>query len=154
MFFSLGGGLVIAIGVIILSQDLIIDEKQTGLAEWLLSKPVQRKAYVLAKLCASLVAVLMLLIAAIALDQAERVVFGAGDMMDVPISQAIAASSAIPGFFEPYRIRGRDYVDGDVGYTGHADLAVDAGAKVLVALNPAVPQCLNGDDAPEISDAR
>jgi len=91
-----------------------------------------------------------LLIAAIALDQAERVVFGSGDLMDVPISQAIAASSAIPGFFEPYRIRGRDYVDGDVGYTGHADLAVDAGAKVVVALNPAVPQCLNGDDAPEI----
>ena len=56
-----------------------------------------------------------LLIAAIALDQAERVVFGSGDVMDVPISEAIAASSAIPGFFGPYRIRGRDYVDGDVG---------------------------------------
>ena len=80
-----------------------------------------------------------LLVAAIALDRAERVVFGQGDLMDVPISQAIAASSAIPGFFEPYRIGGRDYVDGDVGYTGHADLAVAAGASVLVALNPAVP---------------
>jgi len=68
----------------------------------------------------------------------------------VPISQAIAASSAIPGFFEPYRIEGRDYVDGDVGYTGHADLAVEAGATVLVALNPAVPQCLTEQDAPEI----
>ena len=52
--------------------------------------------------------------------------FGQGDLMDAPSSQAIAASSAIPGFFEPYRI-GRDYVDGDVGYTGHTDLAVDAG---------------------------
>ena len=91
-----------------------------------------------------------LLVAAVALDRAERVVFGSGDHMGVPISQAIAASSAIPGFFEPYRIRGRDYVDGDVGYTGHADLAVEAGAKALVALNPAVPQCLNGGDAPEI----
>jgi NTE family protein len=91
-----------------------------------------------------------LLIAAIALDRAERVVFGQGDLIDVPISQAIAASSAIPGFFEPYRIRGRDYVDGDVGYTGHTDLAVDAGATVVVALNPAVPQCLNEQDGPEI----
>ena len=91
-----------------------------------------------------------LLVAAVALDRAERVVFGQGDLMDVPISQAIAASSAIPGFFDPYRIAGRDYVDGDVGYTGHADLAVDAGATVLVAINPAVPQSLNEQDGPEI----
>lgn len=91
-----------------------------------------------------------LLIPAVALDRAERVVFGQGDRMDVPISQAIAASSAIPGFFEPYRIGGRDFVDGDVGYTGHADLAVDAGATVVVAVNPAVPQCLTEDGAPEI----
>jgi predicted acylesterase/phospholipase RssA len=91
-----------------------------------------------------------LLVAAVALDRAERVVFGSGEFMDVPISEAIAASSAIPGFFEPYRIGGRDYVDGDVGYTGHADLAVDAGATVLVALNPAVPQRLTEPTAPEI----
>jgi len=61
-FFEVGG-LAIAIGVVILSQDLIIDEKQTGLAEWLLAKPVQRKAYLLAKLFSSLVSVLLLLIA-------------------------------------------------------------------------------------------
>jgi predicted acylesterase/phospholipase RssA len=91
-----------------------------------------------------------LLVAAIALDRAERVVFGQGDLIDVPISQAIAASSAIPGFFEPYRIDGRDYVDGDVGYTGHADLAVDAGATMLVAINPAVPQRLTEPGEPDI----
>lgn len=91
-----------------------------------------------------------LLVAAIALDRAERVVFGQGDLMEVPISQAIAASSAIPGFFEPYRIRDRDYVDGDVGYTGHTDLAVDAGASVLVAINPAVPLSLSEPDGPAI----
>src|SRR6185436_21113506 len=91
-----------------------------------------------------------LLIPAILLDQGERAVFGLEPLLDVPISQAIAASSSIPGFFEPYRIDGRDYVDGDVGYTGHADLAVDAGATALVALNPAVPQCLDTADAMEI----
>jgi len=91
-----------------------------------------------------------LLIAAIALDRAERVVFGQGDLLDVPISQAIAASSAIPGFFEPYRIGGRDYVDGDVGYTGHADVAVDAGATLLVAINPAVPQRVTEPGEPAI----
>jgi NTE family protein len=80
-----------------------------------------------------------LLIPAIDLDRAERAVFGAGALMDTPISEAIAASSAIPGFFEPFRIDGRDYVDGDVGHTGHADLAVEWGATVVLVINPAVP---------------
>jgi len=57
------GTLAITIGVIVLCQDLIIGEKQTGLTEYLLANPVQRKAYVLAKLCASLVAVFLLLVA-------------------------------------------------------------------------------------------
>ena len=70
--------------------------------------------------------------------------------MDVPISQAIAASAAIPGFFEPYRIDGHDYIDGDVGHTGHADLAVDRGAAVLVVLNPAVPLRVEGADESEV----
>src|SRR6267378_2915050 len=43
-----------------------------------------------------------LLIPAIDLNTAERVVFGAGELRDVPITQAVAASSAIPGFFDPY----------------------------------------------------
>jgi hypothetical protein len=37
-----------------------------------------------------------------------------------------------------------------VGYTGHTDIAVAAGATELVAINPAVPQCLNEEDGPEI----
>ncbi len=61
-FFSMAS-LAISIGVIILCQDLIIGEKQTGLTEVLLTRPVQRKAYVLAKLSASLVAILPLLVA-------------------------------------------------------------------------------------------
>lgn len=87
-----------------------------------------------------------LLIPAIDLDYAERVVFGAGRFLDLPISQAIAASAAIPGFFEPYRIDGRDYIDGDVGHTGHADLAVERGASVLLVINPAVPLRVGGAD--------
>lgn len=80
-----------------------------------------------------------LLIPAVDLDRAERVVFGVDDLMEIPISQAIAASSAIPGFFEPYTIGGRDYVDGGVGYTGHADMAVERGADAVVVINPLVP---------------
>jgi NTE family protein len=80
-----------------------------------------------------------LLIPAVDLDTAERVVFGTGDLASVPISDAVAASSAIPGFFDPYTINGRDYVDGGVGFCGHADLAAEAGADVVFVVNPLVP---------------
>jgi predicted acylesterase/phospholipase RssA len=80
-----------------------------------------------------------LVVPAMDLDRGVRVAFGVGGLAETPISEAIAASSAIPGFFEPYRIGGHDYVDGDVGHTGHADLAVDAGADVVLLVNPLVP---------------
>lgn len=85
-----------------------------------------------------------LLIPAIDLDRAERVVFGQGALCDVPISQAVAASSAIPGFFEPYAIGGRDYVDGGVGFSGHADLVAEAGAEVVFVVHPLVPNLADG----------
>ncbi len=80
-----------------------------------------------------------LLIPAVDLDRAERVVFGLGPLAEVPISHAIAASSAIPGFFEPYTVGGRDYVDGGVGHVAHADAAIELGAEVVVVINPQVP---------------
>jgi len=80
-----------------------------------------------------------LLIPAVDLNTAERVVFGAGELASVPISEAVAASSAIPGFFDPYTIGGHDYVDGGVGFSGHADLAAEAGADVVFVVNPLVP---------------
>ena len=71
-------------------------------------------------------------------------VFGRDGLRDVPISEAVAASSAIPGFFEPYTLRGRDYVDGGVGFSGHADLAAEAGADVVIVVNPLVPNLDGG----------
>lgn len=91
-----------------------------------------------------------LVIPALDLDRGERAVFGMGGLAGTPISEAIAASSAIPGFFEPFSIAGRDYVDGDVGHTGHADLAVDAGAQVIVVVNPLVPLRARAGDAPPL----
>jgi predicted acylesterase/phospholipase RssA len=85
-----------------------------------------------------------LLIPAVEIDRAQRVVFGQGELRQVPISQAVAASSAIPGFFEPYAIDGRDYVDGGVGWSGHADLAAEAGARVVVVVSPLVPNYESG----------
>lgn len=61
VFFEFGGPML-AIGTIILAQDLIIGEKQSGVAEWLLSKPVTRRAYILAKVAANAPPLLILLV--------------------------------------------------------------------------------------------
>jgi len=61
VFFEFGGPML-AIGTVILAQDLIIAEKQNGLAEWLLSKPVTRRAYILAKVTANTPPLLSLLV--------------------------------------------------------------------------------------------
>ncbi len=89
-----------------------------------------------------------LLIPAVDLDRAERVVFGTAGLRGVCISDAVAASSAIPGFFEPYGIDGTDYVDGGVGFCGHADLAAEAGADAVFVVNPLVPTLFDGTMGP------
>lgn len=52
-----------SIGVIILAQDEIIQEKQSGTAAWILSKPVARPAFILTKLLSNIVGVLVFIIA-------------------------------------------------------------------------------------------
>lgn len=56
------GTMVLAIGIIILGQDLLLDEKMNGVTEWLLSKPVARQSLILAKFTATLFAILVLII--------------------------------------------------------------------------------------------
>ena len=58
---------------------------------------------------------------------------------DVPISKAVAASTALPGLYRPVRIKGRDYVDGGVRKTAHINLAIQAGARLVICINPIVP---------------
>jgi ABC-2 type transport system permease protein len=60
-FFEFGI-IALAIGTVILSQDLLISEKQNGIAEWLLSKPIARQSYVLAKLFSNALPILILMI--------------------------------------------------------------------------------------------
>jgi len=45
-------------------------------------------------------------------DTGERVVFGRADAPNASLSEAVMASCAIPGWFEPIEIGGRTYVDG------------------------------------------
>jgi NTE family protein len=80
-----------------------------------------------------------LYIAATDLDTCERVVFGAAGWDDVPISQAVSASSALPMLYKPVRIKDSEYIDGGIVSTTNLDIAVDAGARFIVVVNPLVP---------------
>lgn len=74
-------------------------------------------------------------VTAIDVDNGQRVVFGPGHNESTPISQAVAASCCVPGFFRPYRIGSRYYLSGEVVRTLSADLAVAAGANVVIISN-------------------
>ena len=73
------------------------------------------------------------------LDTCERVVLGSEDWDDVPISKAAAASTSLPMIYKPVEIKGRQLIDGGVRSTTNVDLAVEAGAKFVVVVNPLVP---------------
>lgn len=73
------------------------------------------------------------------LDAAERVVLGREEWADLPISMAVEASTALPMVYRPVELRGREFVDGGVISTTNVDVAVEAGAKLIVVVNPLVP---------------
>jgi len=73
------------------------------------------------------------------LDSCERAVFGAEGLDAVPISRAVSASSALPMIYRPVEIDGHEYVDGGLVSTTNLDVAVEAGARFIVVINPLVP---------------
>jgi predicted acylesterase/phospholipase RssA len=80
-----------------------------------------------------------LYLAATDLDTCERIVFGTSGWDDVPISQAVRASTALPMIYKPVKVRDRELVDGGIVSTTNLDVAVEAGAKFVVVVNPLVP---------------
>jgi len=80
-----------------------------------------------------------LYITATDLDTCERVVFGIEGWDDVPISTAVRASTALPMVYAPVKVRDRELVDGGIVSTTNLDIAVNAGAKFIVVVNPLVP---------------
>lgn len=92
-----------------------------------------------------------LYIAATHLDTGEGVLFGHDADTSATISEAVQASTAIPGFYRPPKIRGQYYLDGGVRRTAHISQATDRGAQLLFVYNPFRPfvnyhtdQLLNG----------
>jgi len=80
-----------------------------------------------------------LVLVATDLDSGEAAPFGQPGWDHVPISQAAAASAALPGLFPPVAIAGRWYVDGALKKTLHASVLLDMGLDLLFCLNPLVP---------------
>lgn len=84
-----------------------------------------------------------LYIGATDLDTAQGVVFGHDEDTSVTISEAVQASSAIPGYYKPAHVgplgRERDYIDAAVRKTANISTAVRHGAQLVVCYNPFRP---------------
>jgi NTE family protein len=80
-----------------------------------------------------------LYIHAVDLDTAQDVVFGPDERNDVTISEAVQASTALPGFYKPALIAGRYYIDGNAKQTAPIELAMAKGADLIFCYNPFRP---------------
>ena len=80
-----------------------------------------------------------LFIAATDLDTCERVIFGEADSPTTTISEAAAASTAIPLLYAPRQVGDRSYLDGGLRSTTNIEIAIAHGAKLVICVNPLVP---------------
>jgi len=80
------------------------------------------------------------------LDSCERIVFGADGYEDVPISKAVRASGALPMVYAPVKVGDRELIDGGIVSTTNLDIAVEAGADLIIVINPIVPFVNNRTD--------
>lgn len=87
-----------------------------------------------------------LFVIAVDLDSGEAVRFGGEQWNDVPISQAIQASAALPGLYPPVEVRGRHFVDGALRRTMHASVVLERGIDLMLGVNPLVAFNSGADD--------
>ncbi|MDX2075283.1 MAG: patatin-like phospholipase family protein [bacterium] len=83
-----------------------------------------------------------LYVTATALDSKTRAVFNSvydfechedAFMTDVPIHRAIRASTAVPGLFDPVKIKGQYWVDGEIKRTLSADIGVSLADRIIIS---------------------
>lgn len=80
-----------------------------------------------------------LYISATNLNTSGGVIFGHDSDYTLTISEAVQASTAIPAFYKPVKIRGEEYIDGGVRKTVNISLAVHKGADFIIIYNPFRP---------------
>ena len=71
---------------------------------------------------------------AVDLQTGEIVWFGAGGRTDIPLTEAVYASAALPVFYPPARVNGMHLVDGGVMDTVPITRAADRGATRIIAV--------------------
>ncbi|MGD2059155.1 MAG: ABC transporter permease subunit, partial [Anaerolineales bacterium] len=91
MFFGLGF-MLLAVDVTILTLDSVLGERQSGTAEWVLSKPVSRSAFILSKLAAHTIPILLLLVAL-----PSAVAYGLFMLKGVPVPDAYLSAVGLMG---------------------------------------------------------
>jgi NTE family protein len=69
-------------------------------------------------------------------ESGRRTPFGRVGSPRAEISDAVAASCAIPGFYRPVKIGRRRYVDGGVCSVSNMDLVAGRGLDLVICLNP------------------
>ncbi len=84
------------------------------------------------------------------LDTGDAAPFGSPGWDHVPISQAVQASSALPGLYPPVEIDDQYYVDGALKKTLHASIALDHGVDLMLCLNPLVPFDASTPETPRV----
>ena len=72
---------------------------------------------------------------AVDLETGNMVWLGAGGRRDVPLAEAVYASSALPVFYPPAQVDGMRLVDGGVMDTVPITKAADRGADVIIAVH-------------------
>jgi predicted acylesterase/phospholipase RssA len=85
----------------------------------------------------------LLVVVSADLASGKAVRFGEPGLDHVPISTAVQASTALPGIYPPVSVDGMDCVDGVLLRTVHASVALEAGADLLLCVNPIVPADLS-----------
>lgn len=92
LFFNGAFGVVGAIGVVILTQGALVGEKRSGTAAWVLSKPISRPAFLLAKLIANAVGAIVTIVLAQGLIAYVLISFG----MDTAVSPLAFLAALVP----------------------------------------------------------
>jgi ABC-2 type transport system permease protein len=59
LMYGVFGGMFVAFGVMIIMQQVLVREKRSGTAAWVLSKPVTRTAFVISRLTVNSIAILL-----------------------------------------------------------------------------------------------
>jgi len=83
-------------GVAVKAQDALIGEKRSGTAAWVLSKPISRYAFLLAKLAADLIGILMTMV--IVQGVIAYFIFKACTNISFPIPNCLAAMGLVALF--------------------------------------------------------